>query len=434
MKYLSILFLTTQLNLCYGNSVLSQNLVFAESQVELDLEQKNHICKLMSFMYDGQQIILYPVILNANSNTYQFGRQAEKQAKNISLYLQNLGFELLRMPKNFPSKYKGYSVSISAKFHRPKFLDHGEAPFGLAANFPKKRNQIFTINPLRDTTVFGEEGTEIHIPARALTSNETVQVKLREYYAISDLMIGELPTRSNGSMIETGGSIYLDAREARSKKSVKINPNIGLDIGFTDGKGDSTMQIFIKDKNTKQMNWVLPKPKVKTTWQRSWSMTQIVMDMEGNIIDSVRFDSEKEWLAYQRKEKAIQQKKEEIAKKKQENQDRLKVYDLGYINCDRFPDEPQAPFHVKADLENPAEYFIIFDGVRGVMNGYESYGKITFGRVPINKKGKLIAVSFQGEKTFYFERNIVPRDAQNTLITLKEVDKKLVDQKLASIR
>jgi len=432
--YLSILFLTTQFIQVYASSVITHNLIFQRDQVKLNLEQKEKIYSLTGQMYQGQRLILYPVTIDDGSSTYLFSKMAQEQAQETAEYMISIGFQLIGTPRNFPSQYKGYSVGVDVKLQTSPYHQQGEAPFGLEANYPEKKAQFFLVNPLRDTTIYGEEGTEIRIPALALTSRYPVQVKLKEYYALADLMINDMSTISNGSMIETGGSIFLDAREAKSKRKVSVNKNIGLSLGFANGKHrDTAMQIFVKDSRAKKMNWVLPPKKPSVEIVKTWSMTKLTLDAEGNVLDSQRFNSKAEWLAHLKIEEEKVKKKKEDQKKKQENQDKLKIYNLGHINCDRFPEEPKIQFAVQGDQEILAEYFVVFNDVKGVLKGNENSGRVTFGKVPKNTKAKLIAVSFQGDQAFYYSKNIIPKSAMNTIVSLDKVDRSVVDRALAGL-
>ena len=122
-----------------------------------------------------------------------------------------------------------------------------------------------------------------------------------------------------------------------------------------------------------------------------------------------------------------------IAKKKA-NYEKLKVYDMGYINCDRFPDEPKIQFIVAADDSIVAEYFVVFDNVRGVLKGETRGNSVDFGMIPSDKAARLIAVSFQGDKTYFYSQNFIAKNTPNVKVALSPVPKSLVDQQLAMLK
>lgn len=88
---------------------------------------------------------------------------------------------------------------------------------------------------------------------------------------------------------------------------------------------------------------------------------------------------------------------------------------------------------MQGDQEILAEYFVVFNDVKGVLKGNENSGRVTFGKVPKNTKAKLIAVSFQGDQAFYYSKNIIPKSAMNTIVSLDKVDKSVVDRALAGL-
>lgn len=411
--------------------VSSYDLIFKKGQVEMTSSQKQEISSLMEKLIDKQKLTILPVTVDSGNSKYLFDKLATEQALEIALYCEELGFELIGTPRNFPTKHKGLSAGVILKYHKPMYLDAGEEPYSLQANYPEKPSQFFIINPLKDTTIYGEEGTVIHVPAGGLTTKQKVEVELKEFYDLADLMINDLSTVSNGEFIQTGGSIYLDAKELDSKRKVNINQQKGLDISFTNGKDDPEMQVFIKDPTSRKMNWIVPR---KTNITRKWSMTEIVLDAEGNEISSTTYNSKEEWENHLKKEAEKKKKQEEIIAKQQENQDKLKVYDLGYINCDRFYDEPKMQFAVKADKNVVAEYFMVFNDTRGVLKGSNNGKEVSFGSVPKDKNATLYAVSFIGDKTYFYKKGVMASKDGATQVELQAVDKSYVDSQLAMLK
>ena len=127
-------------------------------------------------------------------------------------------------------------------------------------------------------------------------------------------------------------------------------------------------------------------------------------------------------------------KQEEIIAKQQENYDKLKVYDLGYINCDRFYDEPKILFAVQADKNIVAEYFIVFNDTRGVLKGSNNGHQVNFGNVPKDKNATLYAVSFVGDKTYFYKKGVMASKDGAIQVELQAVDKSYVDSQLAMLK
>lgn len=82
----------------------------------------------------------------------------------------------------------------------------------------EKKPQVFSIRTDRDTTIICKEGTTIKIDANSLISEKTgnpisgtFQLKVKEYYKISDMILANLTTTSGGKIIETGGMLHISA-------------------------------------------------------------------------------------------------------------------------------------------------------------------------------------------------------------------------------
>tara|TARA_B110000967_G_scaffold38236_2_gene37803 strand:+ start:1952 stop:3256 length:1305 start_codon:yes stop_codon:yes gene_type:complete len=414
--------------------VATHNLLFQKEQIKLSQTQKKEIYELMPNLMDGQSLIIYPVYIDDGNQKLVFSKHADLQAEAIIAFTKTIGFETLGTPRGFPCVHKGVSMSANLKYHKSRYLDNGEKPYSLQANYPEKESQYFLINPMRDTTIYGKEGTEIHIPTTALTSRKLVSIKLKEFYSLADLMINDLSTVSDGEMIQTGGSIYLEAREHQTEKKVTINPNLGLDIAFTGGREDPKMEVFIKDPHSAKMNWIRPR-KTEVTMTKSWSMTETILDPETNeVISSKTYNSKKEWEDHLNKKAEEKKTADIVIAKKKANYEKLKVYDMGYINCDRFPDEPKIQFMVAADDNIVAEYFVVFDNVRGVLKGETRGNSVDFGTIPSDKAARLIAVSFQGDKTYFYSQNFIAKNTPNAKVALRPVPKSVVDQQLAMLK
>jgi hypothetical protein len=414
--------------------VATHNLLFQKEQIKLSQTQKKEIYELMPNLMDGQSLIIYPVYIDDGNQKLVFSKHADLQAEAIIAFTKKIGFETLGTPRGFPCVHKGVSMSANLKYHKSRYLDNGEKPYSLQANYPEKESQYFLINPMRDTTIYGKEGTEIHISPTALTSRKLVSIKLKEFYSLADLMINDLSTVSDGEMIQTGGSIYLEAREHQTEKKVTINPNLGLDIAFTGGREDPKMEVFIKDPHSAKMNWIRPS-KTEVTMTKSWSMTETILDPETNeVISSKTYNSKKEWEDHLNKKAEEKKTADIVIAKKKANYEKLKVYDMGYINCDRFPDEPKIQFMVAADDSIVAEYFVVFDNVRGVLKGETRGNSVDFGTIPSDKAARLIAVSFQGDKTYFYSQNFIAKNTPNAKVALRPVPKSIVDQQLAMLK
>ncbi len=128
----------------------------------------------------------------------------------------------------------------------------------------RKKASVFTVNPNRDTVIKCKEGTLISIPANSfetidgqLPANGNIKLSVNEYYSVSDMLLANLTTSSNGSMIETGGMFYISATEKDSNDSLKLKK--GKDLTFAlpnfQSKNMAGMQVFNGVHDSAGVNW-----------------------------------------------------------------------------------------------------------------------------------------------------------------------------------
>lgn len=122
--------------------------------------------------------------------------------------------------------------------------------------------QVFTINTAVDTIIVCKEGTEILIRANSFVYSKKdelvageVQVKVREYYSVEDMLLANLTTKSGEQILETGGMIYIDAKSEGKKCELKDGAT--LDIGFPTSAKKEGMQSFNGNWKAGDINWEL---------------------------------------------------------------------------------------------------------------------------------------------------------------------------------
>ena len=409
------------------------NLMFTKGQTELNNQQKEELQKITTWIKPEQTVSVFPLTYDSIYDRLYFPKNAKDQAEWIATYAQSIGFEIQNIPSNFPSSYKGLSVTVNITYSNPKLIN------ALADLFPEKPSQFFVIDPNKDTMIIGNEGTKLLFESGSLMSKNKVKIELKEYYSLDDYIKGGLPTTSNGKMIETGGSIYLNAtQDDNDKKQVKINPDKGVGVDFTIGKTEPDMEVFIKDlRYTDQVNWILPK-KIQSKIRQSWQMTETIYNADGSVSSEEVFRSKEEWEAHlkaQQEAAAKKQKEQEIKTTTQNKMDsKLKIYDLGYINCDRFPNESLAPLMVAADEKTTAEYYLVFTDIRGVMHGQVYNNHVKFGGVPTAREGQLIAVSFIDKQAYYFKCTVKAGKMNVPKVMLEPVEESFLNEQLALLK
>jgi len=118
----------------------------------------------------------------------------------------------------------------------------------------KQRN---CIDPNRDTVIRLEQGTIIYIPAGAFKSdnNECIEIRAKEFYKTSDIIMENLSTTSNGRLLETAGMIYLEA--ATKERILDLQPGKEVTILMPTDELRDDMQLFYGNRDHDDvMNWL----------------------------------------------------------------------------------------------------------------------------------------------------------------------------------
>lgn len=125
-----------------------------------------------------------------------------------------------------------------------------------------KQTQIFSIHTSRDTTIICKEGTSIEIKANSFISEKSgkdisgiVQVAVKEYYKISDIILSNLSTTSGNKILETGGMIHITATADYENCIIKQGRNIEIGFPYSNKKDD--MALFNGEWTKDKMEWEL---------------------------------------------------------------------------------------------------------------------------------------------------------------------------------
>lgn len=123
-----------------------------------------------------------------------------------------------------------------------------------------KKPQFFTINNTQDTTIVCAENTKITIRANSFAlakSGKEVSGKItiaaKEYYSVSDIILGRLSTTSNGKLLETGGMLHITATSDNEKCDLRNGK--AIEIEFPRKKEKTGMQLFTGNWKNDQINW-----------------------------------------------------------------------------------------------------------------------------------------------------------------------------------
>ncbi len=123
-----------------------------------------------------------------------------------------------------------------------------------------KTTQRYTIDPAKDTLLVCDEGTTLYIEAGSFCSPEgasitaPVELSVKEFYNISDILMANLSTRSGERLLETGGMLHIEASAAGAPCELDESSFIEITMPSSGKKDD--MQLFSGNWNDEgQINW-----------------------------------------------------------------------------------------------------------------------------------------------------------------------------------
>lgn len=125
----------------------------------------------------------------------------------------------------------------------------------------KKAPQFFVVDSKKDTTIVCKEGTKLVIKGNSFVDANNAIVKgkinisVTEYYKLSDMLLANLTTTSHGELLETGGMLYIEAKNRDS--DLKLAQNSSIDILFPTRNKKDNMQLFSGTWENENINWKL---------------------------------------------------------------------------------------------------------------------------------------------------------------------------------
>ncbi|WP_052158286.1 energy transducer TonB [Lacinutrix jangbogonensis] len=130
----------------------------------------------------------------------------------------------------------------------------------------KKAPQIIEVNTEKEFIITCKEGTVLTIPAKSFVDVKTgklargkINLEVTEYYQLSDMLLGNLTTKSDDKQLETGGMLYLDANKKGKKLKLKSGKRIKMAFN---NKGKKNMLLFNGEERNEGVNWKLESQEV----------------------------------------------------------------------------------------------------------------------------------------------------------------------------
>lgn len=118
-------------------------------------------------------------------------------------------------------------------------------------------HNTFSIKNHRDTVLKGKNGIALFVPKNCFATNgpaSNVNIEMKEYTTAADFFFSGLTTTSNGRLLQSGGTVYINATS--NGKNVKLKDGKNITVAFPTAKPTPNMQTFYGEKNAAgSINW-----------------------------------------------------------------------------------------------------------------------------------------------------------------------------------
>ena len=240
----------------------------------------------------------------------------------------------------------------------------------------------FKIYPDTEQVIYGNQGTVVRFPANCFSTQglgevNEIEITLCEYYTLEDLLLSGLTTTSADRIIETGGTIYIEARY--KKKILHLKTDYPIEIFFPSEMDElkNEMKPFEGKSRDGLIDWDIES---NGNVKKIKEGTQLFVE-DQEVEDSSDWDGEEMFGEgyYAEADGYL-----------------MKVGKMGFINCDRFYDFPvKIDLIVSVDSDVKMSYRLVFEDIKSVLPGYEysPEGSMKFPNLPRGKEAIVIAYS-----------------------------------------
>jgi len=442
---LSLLLGATLIAYNADQSIPRHNVFFAYNSTELKGSPARVVESVYKKISAGKQIrfgISGP-ISNVH-NAMEKNRINAERANNIKKLLQSIGSEddvFLIQDVSNPYNPKPLDILSNKPWELEILVTKApawvEPKFTSIDEFLPLPVQTFTINPQEDNRLVGNQGTVINIPAYTLallngSVPSEMTVELTEVYGNGQIVQANLHTTSNGKMLNSGGTIHLDAHT--NGKQARVATGKELDLEFPYGETVSeNMEVFNgRFDRAGNFDWV---PEMKTV--------RVSETRETFFINGKKVTKEEYYASIQKWEnrKAAWEREQEIAEQVAANEEAIDAYllksdQLGWINCDEFMDiENTTEVIVMVDTTLRPSVRMVFDDISSVMNGYydSRSGTVQFSGVPVGRSVRLVGYSIMEDVPYMANSSITVSPNLKKDLVLAQTTKPQMQAELASL-
>lgn len=257
----------------------------------------------------------------------------------------------------------------------------------------KKSPEIRYIDYASSATLNFSGGIEIEIPALAFkcasgSPEGKIKLEVTIYQSNADIVIKDLVTTSGTKQLQSGGMLYIKAG-CKTCPGNDVALAAPITISFPTNDHQTGMQYFRGLENKEgEVSW----NPTNSFDQNQYADVETELNEESNVL----FDGETDSVYYSEENNKM-------------DSYLLEVSSLGWINCDRFYDEPlKQNILVSTDTSIRPYVRIIFPDIKSVMSAYpDRNGMYQFANIPSGRKAVLIAYSVIDKKAYFMKKDII---------------------------
>lgn len=263
--------------------------------------------------------------------------------------------------------------------------------------------QKFNENADAAFEITGKGGVQLKFPAGSLLDKDgqpvsgPVNLKLIEIFNKKDVLLSGIDTESYGSLLETGGQIFVEAEQNGNK--LKLNPNKNVDV------------LFPKDPNQTADNMIL----------------FVARPSDGNDANS-----QPTWKVFSDKGLPTQN-----------NYYEFRLPELSWINIDRFINDGKAKTNISVTLDGSQatgnvniEIWIVFKNIKSAFKlpGLTTVGGNYANLLPLGEEIKLAIVAVNQHGQMYIDsRDLTTEDNKTYTLTPRPVTQAEMDVFILSL-
>ncbi|NIK90776.1 hypothetical protein GZ212_01325 [Mangrovimonas sp. CR14] len=203
-------------------------------------------------------LLVYLLVLKTNDNNSQDSKLPKKELPSKAIIVPPVSIDsilndtIIDRKEDIPVEKK----SLKGNKHIRNTKDSVESSH---VDRLVKKAVHFVLQSEKDTILKLPEGTQIKIKANSFKNSKGLKVqgvvdfRVTEYYKISDMLLANLSTTSEGEILETGGMLFVEA--LREGENLELDQSI--EISFPCKKKKKDMELFTGEWADSGVNWVM---------------------------------------------------------------------------------------------------------------------------------------------------------------------------------